>query len=251
MSGQQLECEVLVVNTRGSTPGKPGAKMRVGEEGLLEGTVGGGKIELRAIEQAQQLIRDRASTFFATWNLQRDLGMTCGGEVSLFFETKGLSVFKIAIFGAGHIAQALSYHLRPLKAQVVCVDDRREWLEKLPLEIQRQQLDDWREFSEESIDTRSFCVIMTRSSDLDQQVAEKLMKKDFPYVGIVGSRIKSRKIKIHLTALGLDSGRIERLRCPTGLPFGSHEPHEIALSILSELLTVRDRENPQEEGLLS
>ena len=41
------------------------------------------------------------------WNLQRDIGMTCGGLVKLFFEVYNRNDWHVVVFGAGHVAQAL------------------------------------------------------------------------------------------------------------------------------------------------
>jgi len=48
-------------------------------------------------------------------------------------------------------------------------------------------------------------------------------------------------LRKELIAAGLAAARARRFRCPVGLDFGSNHPHEIALSIAAELLTVRDR----------
>src|ERR1041384_3125182 len=72
---------VTVVDTLGSTPQDRGSKMLVTEEGRHFGTVGGGKIEARAIQEALQLLRDDTApkTRFYQWSLEKDIGMTCGG----------------------------------------------------------------------------------------------------------------------------------------------------------------------------
>jgi len=59
------------------------------------------------------------------WNLKRDVGMTCGGSVSLLLETYNIGVWKIVIFGAGHVAQALTALLMTLRCQVTVVDPRQ------------------------------------------------------------------------------------------------------------------------------
>jgi len=82
---------VTMVEAIGSTPQDAGSKMLVTEAGLSSGTVGGGKVENRAIEHAKQMLAqsgaDAVANQLVEWNLQRDVGMTCGGVVKLFFET--------------------------------------------------------------------------------------------------------------------------------------------------------------------
>lgn len=79
---------VLVVESSDGTPRKAGAKMLVGENGPLCGTVGGGNIEYRAIETAKKLIP--AGTFLQEEYVlrlddEKKLGMTCGGDTKLVF----------------------------------------------------------------------------------------------------------------------------------------------------------------------
>ena len=72
-----------LVDLKGSAPQERGAKIIVGPDGLLYGTVGGGKVEKKVIEHAQILFSQKNLTDFQSWNLQTDIGMTCGG-VGLF-----------------------------------------------------------------------------------------------------------------------------------------------------------------------
>ena len=75
------------------------------------------------------VLRDR----FERLNLRKDIGMTCGGEVALFFEVYHPDlVWHIVVFGAGHVGQKLCRFLAELDCRVTCVDTRADWLEKLP-----------------------------------------------------------------------------------------------------------------------
>ncbi len=61
----------------------------VTESGLHSGTIGGGLVEAKALEFAQDLLAETnpaEQTKFIEWNLNRDAGMSCGGSVKLFFE---------------------------------------------------------------------------------------------------------------------------------------------------------------------
>ena len=102
---------VTMVDRRGSAPQIEGAKAIVTSRGIVEGTIGGGKVEARAIQRAQELLgaNDGRSCEFVVWNLQTDIGMTCGGEVKFFFEVCLCNDWSISLFGAGHIARC-SHH---------------------------------------------------------------------------------------------------------------------------------------------
>ena len=78
---------VTMIEATGSTPQDAGSKMLVAGSGRVHGTVGGGKVEHRAIEFAQEMLGDtERNREIVDWNLKRDIGMTCGGLVKLFFE---------------------------------------------------------------------------------------------------------------------------------------------------------------------
>src|SRR6187401_2966183 len=89
-SGVPFVC-VTMVEAVGSTPQDTGSKMLVTCDGLMTGTVGGGRVEHKAIELAKEMLSQLTTnspqpTAFVEWNLKRDVGMTCGGTVKLFFE---------------------------------------------------------------------------------------------------------------------------------------------------------------------
>src|SRR3979411_597707 len=93
---------VTVVDTMGSVPQDRGAKMIVTREGLHFGTVGGGKVETKAIAEAQGMLNGEGggeNTKFAQWRLAQDVGMTCGGIVKLYFEAHNVGKWRVVIFG--------------------------------------------------------------------------------------------------------------------------------------------------------
>src|SRR5437870_7239045 len=79
---------VTVVRVSGSTPREPGARMIVRPDRSIEGTIGGGRIEEQGIEEAIAAIADGRPRFF-DFALTQELGMCCGGSVSIFVEVIG------------------------------------------------------------------------------------------------------------------------------------------------------------------
>ena len=79
-----------------------------------------------------QPVNQTPLTELVEWNLKRDVGMTCGGSVKLFFETYNHSDWRIVVFGAGHVASAVVDCLAPLDCHVTCIDSRAEWLDRIP-----------------------------------------------------------------------------------------------------------------------
>src|SRR5690606_33901033 len=124
-----------------------------------------------------------------TWNLQKDIGMTCGGEVTMFFEVHGQKEkWNIAVFGAGHISQELTRLLLKLDCTLYVADQRQEWLDKLPDEKRLKKfctgtLKDL----VKDLPENTFLASMTMGHASDTPVLlEALKTRQFPYVGVVG-----------------------------------------------------------------
>ena len=235
---------VIVTQTAatGSSPQDVGAKMLVTHEGLYFGTVGGGKVEMAAIKKSQSILENKTSQrpLTLTWNLQTDIGMSCGGEVTFLFEHFPAVTWPIVIFGAGHVAQALTRILSKLDCQVTCIDSRTEWVEKLE-EVKAVHHPNPKDMVKE-LSPQSYFLCMTMGHAHDVPILHEIARHapNCPYVGVIGSDIKGIKIKKELQELGVDQEFINKLRVPIGLPIGSNHPYEIAISVSAELLQVRD-----------
>lgn len=239
---------VTVVDTDGSVPQDPGNKIVVTASGLAFGTVGGGKVEARAIAEGQEMLADAQckNTRFVHWSLARDIGMTCGGSVKMFLEVFNRCQWHISIFGAGHCAQALIGVLLKLDCRISCYDTRSEWLERLPSSEKLKTLvsaDLPAEVAQ--LDGRQFVVLMTMGHTTDMpillQVLRQIESKNFPYVGVIGSAAKAARLRRDIREAGLPEELTNAFNCPMGLPVGSNDPQEIAISIAAQLLQVRDK----------
>jgi xanthine dehydrogenase accessory factor len=236
---------VTVVAARGSTPQDVGAKMLVDARDRIAGTVGGGKIEAAAIRHAKELLSRQAAPELQTWNLQRDIGMTCGGEMQLFFEPHGESSqggWTIAIFGAGHVAQALVRVLVPMDCRILCFDPRPEWLARLPASanLRALPLED-ADSAVDSLPEDAFVLALTQGHATDLPVLQRALQKSFRFVGAIGSKSKRVTLERELRNAGIPEKKITDFQCPLGLPIGTNHPQEIAVSIAAGLIEARDR----------
>ncbi|MCB9094695.1 MAG: xanthine dehydrogenase accessory protein XdhC [Halobacteriovoraceae bacterium] len=234
---------VTLVNICGSAPQDLGAKMLVDEKGLLWGTVGGGKIENQCIEYAKEMLLSSniAKNQTMTWNLQKEIGMTCGGEVSFLFEYFGKKQsWNVVVFGAGHVAQELVRILCRLDCHIDIVDNREEWIAKIPAanNIETHLVDKLENYTKQ-LSSHSFIVCMSQGHATDVPVLSQVLLEDYPYVGVIGSEIKGKAIKAELKEKGIQDFKLDSLICPLGLPIGNNSPEEIALSIAAQLLQHR------------
>src|SRR5919206_4225119 len=229
---------VTVVDVVGSVPQDRGAKMIVTAEGLKFGTVGGGKVETKAIAEAQAMLAgaDAETTKFAQWNLQKDVGMTCGGVVKFYFESHNVGKWHIWVFGAGHTAQALVQLLVHLDCHVTCVDPRPEWLERLPAspKLTKVQTGDM-PAQVAAIPEGAFVVLMTMGHSTDKPILIEILRtRTFPYLGVIGSDAKAAVLRRDVREAGLPDESKRAFFCPIGLHLGSNHPYEIAVSAVAQ-----------------
>jgi xanthine dehydrogenase accessory factor len=243
-------CVATIVDARGSIPQIVGATAIFTREGLVHGTVGGGRLEAMCEEKARALLTDgsAARTHFERRNLQRDLEMTCGGEVALYFEVHRRELdWNIAIFGAGHVAQALCRFLVELDCRVVCIDTREEWLARLPrsakLEVCR--VADYRDGIARIVPGADVILMtMGHSADLPILAAIAAQAPDIGHLGLIGSDAKSQTVRRQLGEAGVPRTFIDRIICPVGEKLGNNTPAEIAVGIVSQLLRLRQGAHP-------
>lgn len=235
---------VTLIDIRGSAPQIVGAKAIVTAAGIESGTIGGGKIEAATIQHAQQLLQtgEGTSCDFVIWNLQTDIGMTCGGEVKLFFEVHGKIDWPIAVFGAGHVAQVLVPMLLQLHCRVTCIDPRSDWLAKIPdhPKLAKRCV----EHPKELVATQpanTFFVLVSKGHATDLPVlVEILSTRNAPYVGVIGSPQKASVLRRELKQHNLPSEKIDSFLCPIGIPLGNNTPAEISISVIAQLIQKRD-----------
>lgn len=236
---------ITITSVRGSVPGGLGAKAVVSRAGLISGNLGGGKVEAKALDHAA-LMFDGAETCVArTWNLQQDVGMTCGGEMSFLFEKVLASEpWHIVIFGAGHVSQALVPVLATMACRIDVVDTRPDWLAKLPSKenVGRHIVESF-ERAADFITAASFVLSVTRGHSSDRPVLGSILRQfsTLPYLGVIGSASKRAVLMRDLREDGLPEESLAGIVCPVGLPVGGNDPAEIAISIAGQLLEYRGK----------
>src|SRR5437762_3219360 len=246
-SGIPFVC-VTMVQAQGSTPQDAGSKMLITAGDLITGTVGGGRVEHKAIEHARKMLAQPVNqtplTELVEWNLKRDVGMTCGGSVKLLFETYNHSDWRIVVFGAGHVASAVVNCLEPLDCDVTCIDPRTDWLDRIPARtrLRKIQSSEPRALVAELPDD-AFVVCMTMGHATDRPILEEIFRQDrrFPFLGVIGSKAKRAVLLKELAAAGISRDRADAFQCPIGLELGTNQPGEIAISVVAQLIQERDR----------
>ena len=239
---------VTITKIDAHVPQEVGGKMIVTASGLHAGTIGGGKFEARGIQLAQKQLEEKSlNATLHRIDLNQDLGMVCGGVGTIFIESTNHDAWSIALYGAGHVGQALADILSTLNCQLFCIDSRPEWLDRITQKhksrIKTILTDDFGAVPA-TLPAGTYHVIATPGHAIDLVVLRQVLKiENAPYIGVIGSVVKARKVRATLQDEGFTESDLKRFHCPMGLPFGNNTPPEVALSIAAQLLERRQAAN--------
>lgn len=237
-----------VIETEGSTPRETAAKIIVFSDGTIHGTIGGGGLEQKVIEDALDAMKSGES-FTRTYNLkgreEGGFGPICGGTASVYVEVIR-SPETILLCGGGHVAKALAPIATALDMNLIVVDEREAYAskERFPGAMNIMRAAPSNPKLRELVTPSTYVVILTHSHEHDKETLKNLISTDAAYIGMIGSTKKVTAIFEALSAEGVPEKDLNRVYSPIGLDIGAETPTEIAVSILSEIIHVRRRGSP-------
>jgi len=232
-----------IIETNGSTPRHEGSKMLVFADGSFTGTIGGGEIENRIREIAMQALKDGKSRVLR-YNMidpsRGDPGV-CGGTVEVFVEPF-LPQPTLVVVGGGHVGKAVAHLAHWLGFRVAVSDDRPEFctpeanpdadlfypvpMAELPEQMQ--------------INPYTYFVLTTRGSAVDVAGLPALLASQAAFIGVIGSRRRWVTTRKALLDAGVPEEQIKRVVSPMGLELNAETPEEIAVSIMAEIIMLRN-----------
>jgi xanthine dehydrogenase accessory factor len=237
---------LTVVETRGSAPRKAGTHLLLAADGESAGTLGGGAIEFEALRQARAVLGSGRAMLFHR-QLGWDLGMCCGGEMSVFIEAVEPKP-RLFVFGAGTVGKPLGALAQSCGFELTVVDGRPEWARSDRFPGAAVLCRDAEEAARElELGPGDYACVATHDHALDHRVVRILIQRPLTFLGMVGSRTKQRAFVEGLRAGGASEEEVARLRTPLGLAIGANTPEEIAVSVVAQLIAVR-RGVPIEPG---
>ncbi len=232
-----------ILETHGSVPRHTGSKMLVKEDGTLVGSVGGGEIENRVIQEAFTAIQDgkpRKLNYKMVDPNAGDPGI-CGGQAEVYVEP----IFpkpQIIVVGAGHVGKAVVHLGKWLGFKVILSDDREEFcnpemvpgadeylvcaMTDIPQKIH--------------INRQSFFILTTRGVPIDTAGLPPLLDTPAPYIGVIGSKRRWITTRKQLLENGISEDKINKVVSPIGLELQAETPEEIAVSILAEVMMIKN-----------
>jgi xanthine dehydrogenase accessory factor len=210
--------------------------------------VGGGELENRVIKEAQQAIKDgqpRLLEYSMADPGRGDPGI-CGGQVEVYVEPV-LPQSTLVVIGSGHVGKAVVYLAKWLGFHVVVNDDRPEFatpqntpgahlylpcpMAELP---SRLEITPW-----------TYLVLTTRGVNVDIQGLPALLDSPAAYIGVIGSQRRWATARKQMLEMGVPAEKFQRVHSPIGLELNAETPEEIAVSILAEILMLRNRADGQ------
>ena len=152
---------------------------------------------------------------------------------------------KLLVVGGGHVGQKVAEMAADVDFDVTVVDDRAEYVteERFPQALRRMTgpIDEILPTLE--VDEDTFCIIVTRGHNHDEEALLQLVRRPARYLGMIGSRRKIKLIFDDLRREGIEESALARVHAPLGLEIGSQTVPEIAISIVAELIAYRNLEN--------
>ncbi|PYV12744.1 MAG: xanthine dehydrogenase [Acidobacteria bacterium] len=232
-----------IVARRGSTPRRDAAKMLVFEDGSQLGSIGGGCVEAEVCREAaavMRLERPNLLSFDLTETDAEESGLLCGGIMEVYVEPI-LPDPGLVIFGAGHVGRSIAAVASGIGFKVAVADDRVKYCnrEHLP-QAETLYVGPWEElFGRIPVNDSTYLLIATRGHNYDLACLRFALSSPARYIGLLGSRRKTRLLYETLEAEGTDPVQFKRVFAPVGLEIGAETPEEIAISVAAELVAVR------------
>lgn len=266
-----LACEstviVRVLRTQGSVPREAGTWMAVFAQ-REQGTIGGGHLELQAIQQARAgLVAggiDAAGEH--RFALGPSLGQCCGGVVWLGFELlpahagdaaqaavnsarmqaieaqSAPAPIPVALFGGGHVGKAIAAVLHKLPVSLHWIDSRDEiFPAELPVDVRAEHSDPV-QAAVADLTPSSHVLIMSFSHAEDLEVVACCLQRqreraDLGSIGLIGSATKWASFRQRLLSRGFSNDELAQVTCPIGVPgITGKEPEVIAVAVCAQLL---------------
>lgn len=151
--------------------------------------------------------------------------------------------YNVVICGAGHISMPIINMCKLLDLPVTVIDDRISFANNArdtgadfvicePFDSALDQIEG---------DNGTFFVIVTRGHRYDQVCLQKIIQKESAYIGMIGSKVRVAKVLDYLEEEGINRKRLNEVYTPIGLKIGAETPAEIAVSIMAQLIEVKNK----------
>jgi len=151
---------------------------------------------------------------------------------------------RLVIIGAAHVSLDLIRLAQLHQFETIVVDPRGIFTDDDRFEIPPDQM--FTEWPAEilptlKLDSDTYVVVLTHDPKIDDQALQIVLKSEVAYVGALGSRKTHAKRTARLTEAGLTQEQVNRIYGPVGVSINARQPAEIALSIMAQIIEVKNQ----------
>lgn len=232
---------VTVTKCSGSAPCVVSSRMIVTEDRSIHGTIGGGKLEFKAIDEAITALKENR-LIESSYTLGPEFEQCCGGKVEFIIEPMNQSP-ELFLFGAGHIGTEIAKLLVGTPFKVKLIDSREDWFSEIETDksiIKCQVKEtDFKTFRD-AVTWGKNCYVLavTHNHAIDFDIVSMGLENETKYLGVIGSKTKKARFnKMLIDQMKIADG-MSNVTCPIGLPIGGDTPKEIAISVVAQLLQI-------------
>jgi xanthine dehydrogenase accessory factor len=210
--------------------GAPHARLLVRPDQSVEGTLGTPELDAAAVAMGEELM-------WAERSERREVG-----DVSLFVDVTAPPP-RLIMFGAVDFAGALARMARAAGWRPYVIDPRGRFATRDRFPDAEEIVVAWPEEAFArigGIDRATYIAVLTHDPKLDDAALELSVRSEAAYIGAMGSRRAQEKRRERLVEKGLTDEELARIAAPIGLDLGGLTAEETALSIMAEVVAVRN-----------
>ena len=229
---------VTILGCTGSTPRDQSSKMVVTALDSFD-SIGGGHLEHKCIEKSQELLQQNCKSDPQVFHfpLGASLGQCCGGSATVLIELIQCEQMHVAVFGAGHVAQALMPILQGLPYKLTWID-QREYLFAHHDSTINIVVDEQPQDVVQDLISPHAILVLTHNHQLDFEICKQVLQHHpDSFLGVIGSQTKANRFRQRLAKQDFTQTQIEQMTCPVGLKQVTGKlPMEVAISISAQLI---------------
>lgn len=153
---------------------------------------------------------------------------------------------RLILCGGGHVSLEVAHIAQRLEFEITVIDDREEFAnpQRFPMASQVLCMPFMEALDQLGSGPTDYFVILTRGHAFDGKCLAHVLKGDYAYVGMIGSKVKVAAVMKQMLSDGYSRAQLAGVHTPIGLSIGAQTPAEIAVSILGEIIQERARKGP-------
>ena len=156
-----------------------------------------------------------------------------------------IGMHRLVICGAGHIALPLSVLGKILNYSVTIIDNRKEYANKKRFPHVDQILvgPHAQKLAKIDIGPNTMIMIVTQGNEFDFECLKTvILSEKSPYIGVIASKAKRIKFENRVkTEINISQEQFNKIHIPAGIDIGAQTPEEIAISIMAEMIKIKNR----------